>query len=72
MSKGAHDIFAMVVNFMSINWEPKHATIRLFEANDTSDANMTMKLKQIFDKFGFTQKILAYVKNEGSNLAICA
>ncbi len=31
MSKGAYDIFAIVVNFISSNKEPKHMTIGLFE-----------------------------------------
>lgn len=29
---------------------------------------MVVKLKQILNKFEFTQKIVGYVKNEGSNL----
>jgi len=33
---------------------------------------MAMKVKQIFKKFGLTQKIMAYVKDESSNLATCA
>jgi hypothetical protein len=31
MSKGAHDVFVVVVNFLSSKWEAKHITIRLFE-----------------------------------------
>jgi hypothetical protein len=37
-----------------------------------SGATMAMKLKQILDIFSLTQKIMAYVKNEGSNLQTCA
>jgi len=72
MSKGAHDVFAMVVNFLSISSKPKHITIGLFEANNTNGVAMAMKLKQILKKFGLTEKIMAYVKDEGSNLATCA
>ncbi len=36
-----------------------------------SGATMVVKLKQIFDKFLVTQKILAYIKDEGSNLQTC-
>jgi hypothetical protein len=32
---------------------------------------MAMKLKQIFNKFELTRKIMAYVKDEGSNLQTC-
>jgi hypothetical protein len=59
MSKGARNIFVMIVNFLSTNWEPKHITIGLFDANDTNGATMAVKLKHIFDKFAFTHKIVA-------------
>jgi hypothetical protein len=36
-----------------------------------SGATMVVKLKQILDKFSFTQKILVYVKDEDSNLQTC-
>lgn len=71
MSKGAHDVSALVVNFLSTNSKPKHITIGLFEANNMNNIAMAVKLKQIFNKFGLTQKIMAYVKDEGSNLATC-
>jgi hypothetical protein len=35
MSKGAYDIFALVINFLGTDWQPKHITIGLFEAMDT-------------------------------------
>jgi hypothetical protein len=65
-------VFTMVVKFFSTNWEPKHVIIRLFEPHDMSGATMAMKLKQIVNKFSITQKIMAYVKDEGSNLQTCA
>ncbi len=34
MSKGAHNVSAVVVNFLSTNSKPKHITIGLFEANN--------------------------------------
>ncbi len=54
MSKGAHDVFAMVVNFLSINSKPKHVTIGLFEASNINGVAMAMKVKQILKKFGLT------------------
>jgi hypothetical protein len=51
MSKTAHDVFAVVVHFVSTNWEPKHITVGLFETNDMNAATMVSKLKHIFDKF---------------------
>jgi hypothetical protein len=32
MSKGAHNIFALVIKFLGFDWQPKHVTIGLFEA----------------------------------------
>ncbi len=32
MSKGAHDIFVFVINFLGSNWQPKQISIGLFEA----------------------------------------
>jgi hypothetical protein len=35
MFKGAHDIFAFVINFKGYDWEPKQVTIKLFETTKT-------------------------------------
>jgi hypothetical protein len=51
MSKGARDIFVMVLNFLSNMWEDKHMiTIGLmFEVNDVIGATVVPKL-QLLDK----------------------
>jgi len=36
MSKGALDIFALVINFLEFNWQPKKITNKLFEAIKTT------------------------------------
>jgi hypothetical protein len=36
MSNGGHDIFALVINFSRVAWQPKHITLGLFEAKATS------------------------------------
>jgi len=33
MSKGAYDVFVIVVYFLSNKWEAKHITIRLFKCS---------------------------------------
>ncbi len=33
MSKGGHDIFALAINFLGIDWQPKHVTLGLFLCN---------------------------------------
>ncbi len=41
MSKGAFDIFSLVINFLTLDWESKHVTIGLFEENNTTGINLT-------------------------------
>ncbi len=36
MSKGAHDVFALVIFFLKLNWKPKQVIISLFEIVDTT------------------------------------
>ncbi len=36
MSKEAHDIFALIMNFSGSNSQPKQGTIGLFEATETT------------------------------------
>jgi hypothetical protein len=57
MSKGAHDVFVVVVNFISSDWELNHVTIGLFEVMDTSGASMAPKLQKLLNKFSLTQKL---------------
>jgi hypothetical protein len=68
MSKCVHDVFTIVVNFLSNKWKAKHVTIGLFEMFDTNGVAMTPRLHQLLDKFSLTQKIFVYVKDEGFNI----
>jgi hypothetical protein len=45
MSKGVHDIFVVVVNFLFNKYEAKHVIIRLFEVNDISGEAMVPRLQ---------------------------
>jgi hypothetical protein len=40
-----------------------------FEANDTTGMGLAKQLKAILENFGFTSKVLCYVKNKVINLA---
>jgi hypothetical protein len=42
MSKRVHDMFVVVVNFLSNDWKPKHITIKLFEDSNTFGATMAI------------------------------
>jgi hypothetical protein len=72
MSKGMWDVFVVMVNFISSDWEVKHVTIRLFEVDDKSGIPMVPKLQGLLDRFSLTLKILTFVKDEGTNLQTCA
>jgi hypothetical protein len=70
MSKGAHYIFALVINFLRSNWQPKQVTISLFEAIKIIKQALTNNLTKLFYKYGLRNKIIAYVKDEGPNLNV--
>jgi hypothetical protein len=48
--------------------EPKHVFIGLFKVTNTSGMAMAPKLQELLNKFTLTNKIIIYVKDEGSNL----
>ena len=68
MSRAGFDTFALVVNFIDDCWEPRHVTVGLFEAHDTSGVAIAEIVKPLLDEFQLTKKIIAWVKDEGSNL----
>ncbi len=70
MSKGAYDVFALVINFWGNDWQSKHVIISLFEATKTIGQTLARTLTKLLDKYGLRKKIIAYVKNEGSNLHV--
>ncbi len=68
MSKGAYDVFSLMINFLSNDRQPKHVTIGLFEITKTLRQALAKSLKKLLDKYGLRKKIIVYVKDEGSNL----
>jgi hypothetical protein len=68
MLKGAYDIFAFVINFLKVDWQPKHIAIGLFEAFDTSKHALAKYLTKLLSKCDLREKIIVYVKDEGFNL----
>jgi hypothetical protein len=57
MSKGAHGIFALVVNFLDANWQPKQVTIGLFETTKTIGQALAINLNNLLDSFGLTNSL---------------
>jgi hypothetical protein len=68
MSTGMHDIFALVINFLRFDQQPKQINIGLFEAIETIGQALANNSTKLFDQYGLRNKIIAYVKDEGSNL----
>jgi hypothetical protein len=68
MSHDEYDTFAMVVNFINNSWEPTHVTIEAFEMQNTTNATMANQVKILLYSFGLFDKVIVYVKYEGSNL----
>jgi hypothetical protein len=66
--KGMHYIFVVVVNFIFNSWEAKHVIVGLFEVINTNGMAMAPKLQELLDRFVLIDKIVAYVKDERSNL----
>jgi hypothetical protein len=53
MSKGTYNVFALVINFLSSDSQPKHVTISLFEATKILRQTLAKSLKKMLDKYGF-------------------
>jgi hypothetical protein len=68
MSKGAYDIFSLVVNFLDGNWKPRKVTIDLFETTKTTNQALARNLSEFLDSYNLRKKIIIYVKDEGVNL----
>jgi hypothetical protein len=68
MNKDALDNFALVIKFLTLDWESKHATIGLFETKGTIGINLIHQLQALFEEYKLTNKIIFYLKNEGTNL----
>ena len=64
MSKSIYDVFALVINFLDENWQPKKVTIGLFKTTKTTCA-LSRNLKELLDSYELRKKIIIYVKDEG-------
>lgn len=68
MYVGAHDVFVVVVNFMSNNQlKPKNVVVGLFDVTTIIMGTMIPKFWALLHKFSLTKKIIMYVKDKGSN-----
>jgi hypothetical protein len=56
MSKRAHDIFALVVNILGVDSQPKHVLIGLFEANEIIGQALVKNLIKLVDTYGLRKR----------------
>jgi len=53
MSIKAHDIFALVIKFLGVDWQPKHITIGLFHTSETTRQVLAKNVSTLLDENGF-------------------
>jgi hypothetical protein len=68
MNRGAHDTFALVINFLTPQWEHHHVCVGFFEVDDITRVGLARQMKALLEKFKFISKILCFVKDEGTKL----
>jgi len=49
MFKGVHDIFAIVINFLGFDWQPKQVIIGLFKTTKTIGQTLANNLTKLLD-----------------------
>jgi hypothetical protein len=58
MSKGGHDIFDLIINFLGYDWEPKEMTIGLYKAIKTIGQILANNLTKLLEQYGLRKKII--------------
>jgi hypothetical protein len=69
MLRGNINTFVLIVHFLNDKWEPYPIIVRFFETIDTSRNAMAIQVNDVLAKHGLNTHVLAYVKDEGNNLA---
>ncbi len=70
ISKGAYDVFTLIINFLGSDWQPKYVTIGLFEAKETIGQALVKNLTDLLDKCGLREKFITSIKDEGFNINV--
>jgi hypothetical protein len=65
MSKGAHDIFALMIKFLGIDQQPKHVTFGVFEVTNTTKQTLGINLIEMLGKCELKKKIVTYSSMKG-------
>jgi hypothetical protein len=68
MSRLNYDTFSLVINFINQSWVPCHIIVGLFEVLNLFGVTFIEQVKVILVKFNLTNKVIVYVKYEGTTL----
>jgi hypothetical protein len=68
MSKTKFDTFDLAIDFIDDDWVLRHVTIGMFETLNTSGIALAKQMKSPLITYQFTNKVIAYVKDKGTNL----
>ncbi len=68
MSWGGFDTFVLVMNYINKKWESCHVIVGIFDVHETLRATMAIQLKDFLTQYNLLNKVIAYVKVEGTNL----
>ncbi len=69
---GNVNTLALVINFLNEVWVSMHVTMGLFEVHETSRQSMAIQLQSLLEQYGLLHQVIAFVKDEGSNLIVMA
>jgi hypothetical protein len=72
MSKGKMDTFALVINYLNNFWNLTHVIVDLFEGDKTTWFFIVVQLHTSFEKSDLMHYVIAFVKDENSNLMFMA
>jgi hypothetical protein len=62
MPRGAHNVFALLINFLENDWKPKKITIGLFKSLNTTWQALAGNLTKLLDQYGLRKKKLFMLK----------
>ncbi len=70
MSWGKFHTFTLVVNYINKSGVPCHIITGIFEVQKIIKTNMVLQLKDLLFHLNLCDKVIAYVKDKGTNLNI--
>ncbi len=51
-SKGAHDVFILIIIFLEFEWKPKHVALGLSEVVETTKQTLTINFIELLNAYG--------------------